>query len=815
MAGSTRPWQLGAVALCALAGMGGVHLLARLPQPAHWSGLALLGLLLLVMGLARRGLPGVPWLLLCLAAAALAASWAGLRAQARWAQQLPPAWEGRDLWVTGRIDSLPQSQLGQGGAAGWRFVLAVEAIADPEGAVLPAGLPQRLMLSVYAQPGQQALPTWRPGERWRLLLRLRQVHGSMNPAGFDYELWLFEQGIRATGLLRRWQLLAEAQGPDGALDRWRLGLRERLQAQLGPQSATGVLIALSLGEQAAISRSDWALFRDTGTSHLMAISGLHVTMFAWGAGLLAGWAWRRSGRLCLAVPAPVLARWAGVMAALAYALFSGWGVPAQRTVWMLFVLALLRQSGLAWPWPLCLLLSALWVALIDPWALCQAGFWLSFAAVGLLMAGGVAEPGWRGLLRGAWRNQCIATLGLAPLTLLFFQQLSLVGLLANLLAIPWISLLVTPLALAGALMPPLWSLAAWLLQGLMLWLELLARLPGAVWSVPVAPLWAQLSGLLGVALLVLPLPWRLRPAGLALMLPLLWPALPRPAPGQFELLAADVGKGTAVLLRTRHHALLYDTGPQYHPQADAGQRVLLPLLRALGQRELDLLLLSHRDQDHVGGAASLMAGLPVRGLLSSLEPTHPLLQAPGAPRDGQQRCERGQRWRWDGVDFELLHPSPADYEHPGLKPNALSCVLLVSAADGRRALLTGDVESAQEGGLQPPGGIDLLMLPHHGSQTSSSPALLAAARPRLAFVQAGYRNRFGHPAPAVLARYQAAGVPVIQSADCGALYWSSAAPAQAHCERELRRRYWHRSAPVPAAAEPGPLPQGAEEPALR
>jgi competence protein ComEC len=534
-------------------------------------------------------------------------------------------------------------------------------------------------------------------------------------------------------------------------------------------------------------------------------------MFAWAAQWLAGWLWRRSARLCLWLPAPRVALWAGVAAALGYALFSGWGVPAQRTVWMLTTLALLRGLGLLWPWPLALLAAAVVVTAIDPWSIAQAGFWLSFAAVGLLMASGARRRGdapgagrarrlREGLGEGL-RGQWVATLGLAPLSLLFFQQISPVGLLANLLAIPLISFLITPLALAGSLLPALWDLAALLLRALMAWLRWLDGWAWAVWQLPVAPAWAQVAGLLGGALLVLPLPARLRLCGLGLLLPLLWPAPPRPVDGEFELLAADIGQGTAVLLRSRGHALLFDAGPQYGPEIDAGQRVLLPLLRALGVQRLDMLVLSHRDSDHVGGAASLLAGLPIDRLVSSLEAGHPLLQAAGPVR--LQRCAVGQHWDWDGVRFELLRP-PAEAYGQQLKSNALSCVLRVASASGRVALLTGDIEAAQELALVEAAGAqdglrsDLLLVPHHGSRTSSSEALLEAVAPQLAFAQAGYRNRFGHPALPVLARYQAQGIALLTSPDCGALRWASVDGGW-QCQRQIGRRYWQG---LPAIGQP-------------
>jgi len=321
------------------------------------------------------------------------------------------------------------------------------------------------------------------------------------------------------------------------------------------------------------------------------------------------------------LPAPSAARWGGLVAATAYAFFAGWGVPSQRTVWMLATVTLLQAGGLRWPWALVLLAAAFVVTLFDPWALTQPGFWLSFMAVGLLMAsspatGAPREAGdqdstsWRGWpkrfvasVRGGLRTQAIATLGLTPLTLVFFQQVSWVGFLANLVAIPLVTLVITPLALAGTLAAPLWSLAAAIVQGLDALLARLATVPGgAVWTVAVAPAWAQLAGLLAAVLVVLPLPWRAKLVAVPLALVLLVPPASLPGEGSFDVVAADVGQGTAVLVRTRHHALLFDSGPQYSRESDAGQRVLVPLLRSRGERRLDLLVLSHRDSDHVGGA---------------------------------------------------------------------------------------------------------------------------------------------------------------------------------------------------------------------
>ncbi len=742
-----------------------------------------------------------------LGAALLGWGASGWRASLRLANALPAALEGQDLVVTGVVASLPQR-----GASGLRFRFAVDDASLHGRAVK---LPPTLSLGWYKGFHEDAVLSQpqselRAGQRWRFTVRLRQPHGNVNPHGFDYELYLFEQGVRAVGYVRDAPALRLESGAGFSVERLRQRVRDAIDAQVSDRRAAGVLAALAVGDQGAIEREDWELFRSTGIAHLVSISGLHVTMFAWLAGLGIAALWRRSAVAMLWLPVPQAARWGGLVAAATYALFSGWGVPSQRTVWMLATVTLLQALGLRWPWLLVLLAAAVVVTLFDPWALLQAGFWLSFVAVGLLMA---SEPvlralpnnapavstGWRARGARLWAaaragivTQWRVTLGLTPLTLVFFQQVSLVGFAANLVAIPLVTLVITPLALLGAAVAPLWHVGAWCVQQLAVWLAWLAGIPGAVWAVPVAPGWAQWAGLLAAVVLVLPLPWRARLLALPLLLPLLWPARALPGTGEFELLAVDVGQGTAVLVRTREHLLVFDAGPQYSRDSDAGQRVLLPLLRARGERRIDRLLLSHRDVDHVGGAQALLKGLRVGDVLSSLEPAHPLLAL--APR--AQRCEAGQAWDWDGVTFEVLSPPAGAYAR-SLKSNAMSCVLRVRAAGGS-VLLTGDIEHEQEAALVANHGPALrstvLVVAHHGSKTSSTAGFLAAVAPQTAVVQAGYRNRFGHPAPEVLARLGERGIHTLTSPGCGAWRWHSAQAAAGTCEREATRRYWRHGA---------------------
>lgn len=775
----------------------------QLQQPAL-SHLGVYGALLLagVLGLGalrltRRAAPAL--LLAWVAGALIGVGATGARAVHFAADALDPALQGIDIEVTGRIASLPQRS-----AQGERFEFVVESAARGGQAV---ALPPRLQLGWYLRPDEAGDPGpgLRAGDRWRFTVRLRSPHGNANPHGFDRERSLWEQGIQATGYVRSGPRDPAPQRlgatPWHPLDRLRQGVAGRIEARVheDPRSA-GVLAALVVGDQSAIDRSDWDLFRTTGVAHLMSISGLHVTLFAWLATALVGALWRRLAlrwpKALLALPTPWAAGLGGVALATAYALFSGWGVPAQRTVLMLAVVVGLRLSVRHWPWPHVWLLAMAAVLLLDPWALMQAGFWLSFVAVGILFA---TDPGRRlPAPEGAWpqravraflallREQGVVTVALAPLTLLLFGQFSMVGLVANLAAIPWVTLLVTPLALLGVFVPPLWDGAAWAVQALSLALQWLAQWPGAALFRPVAPWPLALAAVLGGVLLVLRLPWVVRLSGLML----LWPALlytpPRPAPGQFELIALDVGQGSAVLLRTAGHSLLYDTGPRYGPQpdaADAGDRVVLPLLRALGER-LDTVVVSHSDSDHSGGAPSVRAAQPQARWLTSYD------------SDPARRCVAGQRWRWDGVDFEVLHPQPDDYDETGhgrLSSNAMSCVLLVSNG-AQSAWLGGDIDAAHEVRLalaRPEQRATVMLAPHHGSQTSSSPVLLNTLRPSLVMVQSGYRNRFNHPAPVVLERYAQRGIPWVNSPDCGAATWRSAEPDRVVCQREVGRRYWH------------------------
>ena len=835
-------WRLPAALLGAVAGAA-----LQLQQSVLWSmatyvGLLVMAVLVVVVDVwmvgrprAGHGRAGCPYsarpngvfvagvTAVAFAAGAMAVfSLGGLRASAYAANALAPPLEGQDIRVTGVIAAMPQAN-----EVGTRLRLEVkDARLQGEAAQLPAQIDVTWYSAAFRDTDEgsdlsRQAPSLRAGERWAMTVRLKAPHGLRNPHGFDYELWMWEQGVQATGSVRNGlkdeppvRLASTWQHP---VEQLRQSVRDAIFARLngarddsdpGRARIAGVVAALVTGDQRAIDRADWDVFRATGVAHLMSISGLHITLFAWLAAWCVGVLWRRSTWLCLRVPAPFAALVAGVFLATAYAVFSGWGVPAQRTVLMLAIVALLQGSGRRWPWPQVWLLACAAVVLVDPWALAQAGFWLSFVAVGVLFATNtIADKVYATSARGHFyallREQWVVTLALTPLTLLLFGQVSVVGFAANLVAIPWVTLVVTPLALGGVLWSPLWSLAALSLQPLTAVLQWLAQWPWAVLFLPAAPLWAGMAGVLGGAMLATRLPWRLRLLALPLLVPVLLWSPERPGAGEFELLAADIGQGNAVLVRTAGHSLLYDAGPRFSRESDAGHRVLVPLLRALGER-VDILMLSHRDADHTGGAEAVLMQQPQAQLTGSIEGTHPLQSVrPIIP------CLAGQRWEWDGVVLEVLHPLPGA-DAPELRetrpprdprPNTLSCVLRIAAKGGAgaSALLVGDIETQQEQALlarNAPLKADVLLVPHHGSKTSSSRAFLAGVLPGTALVQAGYRNRFGHPATDVLERYRALGIDVVESSRCGAAHWSSKAPAQVACERDRDRHYWQHTLPL-------------------
>ena len=727
-------------------------------------------------------------------------AWAAIFAQATLAPSLAAQDEGRDIQIVGIVETLPY-RFDQG----VRFDLRVERTFDPQ-----VRVPPHVALSWYAgrYGTRQAVGDVQPGQRWQLTVRLQRPHGNANPGGFDYEAWLLEQGVRATGYVRADDanrlLDAFVASPGVVVERARATLRARIQAALAGRAYAGVIVALVIGDQRGIDQADWQVFNRTGVGHLISISGLHITMIAG----LAAWAvsalWRRSfftdARLPLLLPAQKAAALAGAIVASLYVLLAGFGVPAQRTLTMLSVVALALWMGrlAAVSHVLCTALGV--VVLLDPWAVLWPGFWLSFGAVAVILFAGhgrIGPPpaGPRGALLLAGRTQWAVTAGLVPLTLLLFGQVSVVSPVANAVAIPLVSFVVTPLALAGSLVPGppgdwLLLLAHWCVEMLAWLLRQMAGWPGAVWRAPAPQPWVFALGLGGTLWMLMPRGWPHRWAGAVALLPMLLQLPDHPPANSFRVTAFDVGQGMALLVETERHRLLYDTGPAYAPGADGGSRVILPHLRMRGIATVDGIVVSHGDTDHTGGALAVLEGVDAGWLASSLPDDHAVVRA--ARR--HVRCSAGQHWEWDGIAFDMLHPTPASYDDAHLKTNARSCTLRIS--NGRRTvLLAGDIEAAQEAALleRSPDRLraDVLLAPHHGSGTSSTPAFLQAVRPGIAIFQVGYRNRYHHPKPEVYDRYGTLGVKRLRTDDAGALTLDVDADVAWRSYRSEHARYWY------------------------
>lgn len=791
--------------MCVIGFAFGVWLLqqqAQLPGPAaYWFVLPLL-----LVGLAgRRFCDG--WreaarrtmLLACCVTCGFV--WSAWRADLRLADQLPAAWEGVDIRIIGVVATMPQAY-----ERSTRFEFDVGRVLTPD-----AVLPSHIVLSWWGAPagvdGGGLSPGLHAGERWQLTVRLRRPHGTLNPAGFDYEAWLLERNIRATGYVRAGdgnrRLAAFVMTPAYAVERAREFVRARIQSALADSPYAGVLIALAVGDQRAIPAEQWQIFTRTGVNHLISISGLHVTMLAGLAFALVYHGWRRCARLTLRLPARKAAAVGGLLAAFAYSWLAGFAVPAQRTVYMLAVVALALWAGrtTAASYVLC---AALCIVLtIDPWAVSAPGFWLSFGAVAIILfvsGGRIAQAHWL----TAWaRVQWAITLGLIPLLLALFQQISLVSPLANAFAIPLVSVVVVPLTLLGVIVP--WDFLLAAAHGVMAactaMLEWIGALPFAVWQQHAPAPWTVPVAVAGVFWLLMPKGFPARATGAVALVPLFTVLPPVPAEGSLRLTVLDVGQGLAVVAQTSNHALVYDAGPSYGLQADSGTRTVVPFLRASGIKALSGMIVTHADNDHSGGANAVMQAMQPPWLATSIAPGHfSIANAPGV-----ERCETGGRWNWDGVEFEFLHPPAASYAREKVRGNDRSCVLKISAG-GTSVLLAADVEQKSEremlASVRDLLRARVLLVPHHGSRTSSSTQFIDSVNPDYALVAAGYRNRFGHPKDDVLDRYRRIGARVYRTELDGALLLELSGQGVAiQRYRALYRRYWHSPLENPDLAD--------------
>ena len=771
-------------------------------------------------------------------ALSLGFAWNIRYAQVRLGNILISELEGRELVIEGRIAALPQSK-----SDGAKFAFAVDQVFAGQQRIDQC--PDKIYLSWQpAWRNPQDIPEIIPGQRWRFKVKLKQPYGTLNPYTFDFERWAFHQNFGASGSVRSGSLLAHQE--IGLLEfefrmelaRWKL--RKKIQDLL-PKDAryAGVIIALVMGDQNAIDQNDWRVFNATGIGHLISISGLHVTMLAGVGATLAGFIWRRR-HFPLLMPVSKVAAMAGFLTAFVYAWLAGFQIPAQRTMYMVGVVGFALWTGRnprsfdIWWWALLIVL------LIDPMAPYTPGFWLSFGAVAAILYAMGNSVGLLGIPTGkeldihwsqrviqalfeACRVQAVVTIALLPLTLYWFYQVSVVSPLANAFAIPVVSYIVTPLAIAGALLPEF--IGRWLLLAAHFSMEYLSEclhwMADWKWSVlwqQQPAWWALLLSAVGIAYAIAPGPlklnWRSRTAALCLLIPL-FIRIDSPAisSGQFIATVFDIGQGTAVLIETASKKLLYDTGPIQGKKDDAGQRILLPYLQARGIDQIDRMVISHSDSDHIGGANSLLKQIQFSSMMGSLPSTNPLLQNLQSRKIASIPCRYGQYWIWDEVEFYIWHPHENflfEKAYSG-KPNEMSCVLEVRSQD-TSFWLTGDVERLGEAQmverltqsmLQQIGERELIfMAPHHGSKTSSSDALLKSLKPDLAFAQNGYRNRYGHPHPTVTARYEALGIPFIQTPSTGAQVWHfGGRKVLPIFWRVQGRRLWHRELKAPLKAK--------------
>jgi len=724
--------------------------------------------------------PTLQSLFLAFATFLLAIIWASVQAHWRLSDHLPHEWEQKTIVLQGVVAGVPEVT-----ERGERFQFVVEKVLTPQ-----ADVPKNISLNFYHQQAfadqlpesttpQVYVQTFHAGERWQFSVKLKRPHGALNPHGFDFEAWALSENMRATGNIKAkagmkkldtlvWQ-------PTYLIAYIREIIKQKIAKLLVGQPYVGVIQALVMGDDSQISAQDWQVFLRTGITHLISISGLHITMLAGLGFMFTQSIWRRVPKLTLKLPARKAATFAGVLVAFVYALLAGFSVPTQRTFYMLMVFAIALWSSRQWTLFQVLCMALLVVVVIDPWAVNAAGFWLSFGAVGLIgyaLNGRVQALHW---LKTALITQWAVTIGMLPILLMLFNQTSIISPVANALAIPVVSFVVTPLALLGSFLPfeatynsPLFianQAFNWLMHALLY----LNSLPITAWHQASPPLWTLFIAIFGVLFILLPRGVPLRFLGFLGLIPMMLIKPESPNLGEMNVTVLDVGQGLSVLVQTKNHTLIYDTGPKFNAQSDAGSRIILPYLHVQGVEKLDGLVVSHDDIDHSGGRDSLLQAMPVDWVLSSFDAENSNSKA-----IKQILCHARQHWTWDAVNFEVLYPIENDFTDADIKDNNKSCVIKVTSKMGS-LLLTGDIEKEAENVLLAEYvetqklSSDVLVVPHHGSKTSSQLAFVQAVSPKISVFTVGYLNRFGHPKPDVVSRYQGDGASSFRSDHDGAV----------------------------------------------
>lgn len=747
-------------ALTFLAGILVVQQLTVLPETIWVLGAIIAAL---VLALLRQ------WLCVFLVAGFV---WAAVCANIRLSNRLPEQLAGQDIHIQGIVSDLPKYESNH-----TRFNFTVTEANSK--------VPDKLRLTWY-YPEQ----TIKAGQLWGFTVRLRPPHGNFNPGGFDYERWLLVEGIGASGYIRTKPepLLLKNQNVIPSLPQWRQQIADRLDHVLANNSNLPMIKALAIGDDSSLTNQQWEVFRQTGTTHLMVISGSHIGLIAGLVYLLVLRLWARAGFLAWS-PQKVAALIA-LAAAIVYAGLTGFSVPAQRAALMVAVamIAIMRQRNTQ---PFHVLAVALFtVLLIDPLVVLLPGFWLSFIAVSLIiytLAGRLQKPG---IFQSSFKINWITSIGLAPLTLLFFQQASLIAPLANLIAVPIIGLVIVPLALLATLVlliipllaAKLFIVVDIVLQGLWWLLLKLAALPITTLSHPQPAWWAIVFAAAGILLLFAPKGIPARSLGLVMLFPLIFSTKAKPNPGTFKLTLLDVGQGLAAVVQTTGHTLIYDTGAKFSATSDSGQTVIIPFLHSQGIDKVDTLIVSHGDNDHIGGADSLLKTIKTEKIITSV----PTMLSQYSPNP----CNAGQRWVWDDVTFTILSPPPGKFT----SENNNSCVLYIKSQTGS-ALFPGDIEAEAESWLantyQHQLKADILIAPHHGSQTSSSLGFLTSINPEAILIPAGYRNPFGHPHDEVLKRYKNLNINWFDSSYDGAVIVDINQRQNVQSWRKIEGKYWN------------------------
>ena len=708
--------------------------------------------------------------------------WAVLQGHWILSSELAPELEKQEMTAVGHVASLPEEH---GKTA--RFEFAIDTLMLNGDAV---DAPSRVRLSWFENH-----PPLHAGERWQLNLRLKRPHGLSNPGGFDFEGWLFQHRLRATGYVVDGidNHLLETGSVRYSVDRLRQAIRDKMLGAMENKPFAGVIVALVMGDQSGIAREQWDVFLATGTNHLVAISGMHVTWMAGLAFFVVRRLWGRFPRAVNWLPSPKAAAWAGFLAATFYTALAGFAVPTQRAWVMTAVLMLAVMLGRRALSLRTLALSLLAVLVYDPFAALSPGFWLSFAAVAAIFFAMHQRVAAKGVWWQWGRVQWVVTIGLVPILLVLFQRLSIVAPIANLFAVPWVSFVTVPLALLGGvlvwLVPPLGSAALWLAHVSFVWhwypLAWLAALPWSVWTQHIPLAWTVWPALVGVVLLLAPRGFPARNLGVVMMLPMILNRPPQPEAGEAWITLLDVGQGLSVVVRTEQHTLLFDAGPKSSDAFDSGNAVVIPFMRAVGRTHLDRFIVSHGDADHIGGAPSVLAQMPVGDVLSSVPDQLPMVKA--------LACNEDYIWAWDNVRLQILHPNA---DMLAAKENDLGCVLRVEAG-GHAIILPADIEKRAEAVLlqrhRPELDADVLVAPHHGSSTSSTPGFVDAVSPGVVLFPTGYLNRFGFPKPEVVARYRERGIRMYDTGRDGALsvQLGGAGVSEVTAERQRAKRFWY------------------------